>query len=145
MSLVSNQTWAGYQAWAERVGYLPSYDTKGPWLDYTQGADSQGALKTIGSRNTGKVYFEFNYTRQTSIRETEYHFGVVTPQHNYTTLPGMSAYSWGLNTEDVGLYHDSTKTEVVDTYVLGVYESSYGFFYDYANKFYRDGFVIKIT
>ena len=145
MSLVSNKTWAGYQAWAERAGYQPSFDTKGPWFDYTQGADSQGALKTIGSRNTGKVYFEFNYTRQTSIRETEYHFGVATPQHNYTTLPGMSAYSWGLNTEDVGLYHDSTKTEVVDTYVLGVYESSYGFFYDYANEFYRDGFVIKIA
>ena len=47
MSLVSNQTWAGYQAWAERVGYLPSYDTKGPWLDYT-GAAGTSLYSIIG-------------------------------------------------------------------------------------------------
>ena len=74
MSSISNQVYSGYQAWAERVGYLPSYDTKGPWFNYSAFADSAGTLVAIQSRNAGKVYFEFNFTRQITTPEVEYFF-----------------------------------------------------------------------
>ena len=145
MSLVSNQAWAGYQAWAERVGYLPSYDTKGPWLDYTGGAGTQGMVAGIQSKNTGKVYFEFNFFRQISTPETEYFFGVITDSHSTAALPGFSAESWAFCTESVGFYHDSVRTTTTDSIINGITAYGRGWFYSYSNYVHYSQYTVKVA
>lgn len=140
----SNTTYSGYQAWAVRSGYVPSFDTKGPWFNYTAYADSQGALYGIQSKSAGKIYFEFNF-RRASTTETEYCFGVSTGSHTPTDLPGFSTESWALCTESIGFYHDSTKTTSADSYINALVSNVRGYYYDYSSYVTRDGYVIKVA
>lgn len=144
MSLISNKTWAGYLAWQVRNGYIISEDTRGPWFDVTAYGLSQGTLYATQARNKGKVYFEFNYRGLPS--EVEYQFGLVTPDHAVNTLPGYSAESWAYvsGTLDIGFYHDSVKTTIVDSY-LDINGSDRGYYYDYDSYFYNDGDVVKVA
>ena len=145
MSSISNQVYSGYQAWAERIGYTASYDTKGPWFDYSAFADSAGTLVAIQSRNAGKAYFEFNFTRQITTPEVEYFFGVVTDNHSNASRPGMSAESWALCTENVGFYHDSVGITSSDSTINGIVNASRGWYYDYTNHVYYSQYVVKVA
>lgn len=145
MSLTSNSTYVGYQAWAVRSGFTPSFDTKGPWFNYSAYADTEGTLLGIQARSTGKVYFEFNF-RRASTTETEYCFGLVTGSHDPDTdLPGFSAESWAFCTEDVGFYHNSSKTTISDSYISNITSETSGFYYDYNNYVYRNDYVVKVA
>ena len=144
MSSTSNNTYAGYQAWAVRSGYTPSFDTKGPWFNYSAYADSQGALYGIQSQSTGKVYFEFNF-RRASTTETDYCFGLSTGSHSPTDLPGFSAESWALCTESIGFYHNSTQTTTADSYINALASNVRGCYYDYSSYVTYSVYVVKVA
>ena len=144
MSSTSNNTYAGYQAWAVRSGYTPSFDTKGPWFNYSAYADSQGALYGIQSRSTGKAYFEFNF-RRASTTETDYCFGLSTGSHSPTDLPGFSTESWALCTESIGFYHNSTQTTTADSYINALASNVRGWYYDYSSYVTYNGYAIKVA
>lgn len=144
MSSTSNNSYSGYQAWAVRSGYTPSFDTKGPWFNYSAYADSQGALYGIQSKSSGKVYFEFNF-RRASTTETDYCFGVSTGSHTPTDLPGFSSESWALSTESIGFYHDSTQTTTADSYINALASNVRGYYYDYSSYVSYSVYVIKVA
>ncbi len=144
MSSTSNNSYSGYQAWAVRSGYTPSFDTKGPWFNYTAYADSQGALYGIQSKSSGKVYFEFNF-RRASTTETDYCFGVSTGSHTPTDLPGFSTESWALCTESIGFYHDSTQTTTADSYINSLASNVRGYYYDYSSYVSYNVYVVKVS
>lgn len=144
MSLTSNNSYSGYQAWAVRSGYTPSFDTKGPWFNYSAYADSQGALYGIQSKSSGKVYFEFNF-RRASTTETDYCFGVSTGSHTPTDLPGFSTESWALCTESIGFYYDSTQTTTADSYINALASNVRGYYYDYSSYVSYSVYVVKVA
>lgn len=144
MSLTSNKSWTGYLAWQRRVGYSVSEDTRGPWFDWTTFGLSQGTLYGTQLRNSGKLYFEFNY--RGSPTEVDYQFGLVTPNHDVNTLPGYSADSWAYvgGSSELGFYHDSVKTTITDSY-LNINGSDRGYYYNFTSYFHNDGDVVKVA
>ena len=144
MSSTSNNVYSGYQAWAVRSGYTPSFNTKGPWFNYSAYADSQGALYGIQSKSSGKIYFEFNF-RRANTTEVEYYFGLSTSSHSPTDLPGLSTESWSFCTEAGSFYHDSTETTTADSYIYGLLSETRGYYYDYYSYYYADDYVVKVA
>lgn len=136
----SNYVYRGYLAW--KTVDVPSLDTKGPWFDYTNWGNTQGAIYANGARNRGSVYFEFNF--RSPATDTTYHFGLVKEGHDSSTLPGMSEHSWAYVSDPQGFYHDSVKTDYINEN-LYIPSSLRGYYYDYSNNFHRNYYVVMVA
>ncbi len=127
--------------WVSPGGF---FEVSGAFFSYTEYAPEQNTLFANKSRNSGKLYLEFNCGGNLS--ESHYYFGFVSEAHGRSRtgpMPGFSLYSWALSTNGGDAYHDSTSIDLGFPFSLLGTNTEIGFYYNYSSQFLRDGGIMR--